>query len=79
MDQRRRGGRAPMGERRRMIEQRPVKSARRELGELDETRQRQRVLGDKLREMFDEVVQEPVPDEFLEILRRHDERKSGKD
>ena len=68
-----------MGERRRMIEQRPVKSVRRELGELDETRQRQRVLGDKLREMFDEVVQEPVPDEFLEILRRHDERNSGND
>ncbi|WP_291840997.1 NepR family anti-sigma factor, partial [Brevundimonas sp.] len=28
----------------------------------------------KLRHMFDEVVNEPVPDEFLDILRRADER-----
>ena len=27
--------------------------------------------------MFDEVVNEPVPDEFLDILRRADERSSG--
>jgi hypothetical protein len=27
--------------------------------------------------MFDEVVNEPVPDVFLEILRRADERSSG--
>jgi hypothetical protein len=27
----------------------------------------------KLRQMFDEVVNEPVPDEFLDILRRADE------
>ncbi|NJC40914.1 hypothetical protein GGQ87_001172 [Brevundimonas alba] len=26
--------------------------------------------------MFDEVVNEPVPDEFLDILRRADERSS---
>jgi len=31
----------------------------------------------KLRHMFDEVVNEPVPDAFLEILRRADERSSG--
>ena len=33
----------------------------------------------KLRQMFDEVVNEPVPDEFLDILRRADERSSGED
>ena len=27
--------------------------------------------------MFDEVVNEPVPDEFLDILRRADKRDAG--
>jgi hypothetical protein len=35
---------------------------------LDETRSRQRVIGQKLRELFDEVVNEPVPNAFLAIL-----------
>lgn len=43
----------------------------------DEARLRQQAIGVKLRHMFDEVVNEPVPDEFLEILRRADERSSG--
>ena len=33
-------------------------------------------IGVKLRHLFDEVVNEPVPDEFLEILRRADQRAS---
>ncbi|MEO8811858.1 MAG: NepR family anti-sigma factor [Caulobacteraceae bacterium] len=41
---------------------------------LDEARLRQQAIGAKLRQMFDEVVGEPVPDEFLEILRKADER-----
>ena len=45
---------------------------------LDEARLRQQAIGVKLRQMFDEVVSEPVPDDFLEILRRADERRSGK-
>ncbi|WP_082525821.1 anti-sigma T factor NepR [Brevundimonas sp. Root1279] len=45
---------------------------------LEEARLRQQAIGVKLRHMFDEVVNEPVPDEFLEILRRADERSSGK-
>jgi hypothetical protein len=44
---------------------------------LDEARLRQQAIGVKLRQMFDQVVNEPVPDEFLEILRRADARKSG--
>jgi hypothetical protein len=44
---------------------------------LDETRLRQQAIGVKLRQMFDEVVNEPVPDEFLEILKRADERGGG--
>jgi hypothetical protein len=40
--------------------------------DLDEARLRQQALGTKLRQMFDEVVNEPVPDDFLDILRRAD-------
>jgi hypothetical protein len=41
---------------------------------LDEARLRQQAIGVKLRQMFDDVVAEPVPDEFLDILRRADEK-----
>jgi hypothetical protein len=44
---------------------------------LEEARLRQQAIGVKLRHMFDEVVNEPVPDEFLDILRRADERAGG--
>jgi hypothetical protein len=46
---------------------------------LEEARLRQQAIGVKLRHMFDEVVNEPVPDEFLDILRRADDRSSGED
>ncbi len=46
---------------------------------LDEARLRQQAIGVKLRQMFDQVVNEPVPDEFLEILKRADARKPGQD
>ena len=42
--------------------------------DLDEARLRQQAIGVKLRHLFDEVVNEPVPDEFLAILRRADQR-----
>lgn len=42
--------------------------------DLDEARLRQQAIGVKLRHIFDEVVNEPIPDEFLEILRRADRR-----
>jgi hypothetical protein len=45
--------------------------------DLEEARLRQQAIGVKLRHIFDEVVNEPVPDEFLDILRRADERASG--
>lgn len=41
---------------------------------IEEARLRQQAIGVKLRHLFDEVVNEPVPDEFLEILRRADQR-----
>ena len=43
---------------------------------LDEARLRQQAIGVKLRQMFDDVVAEPVPDEFLDILRRGDEKNA---
>jgi len=41
---------------------------------LVETRINQEAIGARLRELFDEVVSEPVPDEFLDILRGAEER-----
>lgn len=55
----------------------PGKPARGGAG-LEEARLRQQAIGVKLRHMFDEVVNEPVPDEFLDILRRADQRDEGK-
>ena len=45
---------------------------------LDEARLRQQAIGVKLRQMFDEVVSEPVPDEFLDILRRADSKTTDR-
>ena len=45
--------------------------------DLHEARLRQQAIGAKLRHMFDEVVNEPVPTEFLDILRQADERRGG--
>jgi hypothetical protein len=42
-------------------------------------RARQRVLGRELRRMYDEVVQEPVPPDFLILLGKIDEAKDKKD
>lgn len=39
-------------------------------------RLRQQAIGVKLRHMFEEVVNEPVPDHLLDILRRADTRGS---
>ena len=56
-----------------MIEPTSTEKRRRQAkSSLDEARLRQQAIGVKLRQMFDEVVNEPVPDEFLEILRGHE-------
>jgi hypothetical protein len=66
-------------------------AARREGGTLDvkkeqpdkektvAARARQRAIGRELRRMYDDVVQEPVPEDFLELLRKIDANKSKKD
>ena len=61
-----------------MIEQRPLPERRKASAALDEARLRQQAIGVRLRQMFDEVVNEEVPDEFLESLRRADERGAEK-
>ena len=58
-----------------MIEQNTMEDRRKGPGGIDEARLRQQAIGVKLRQMFDEVVNEPVPDEFLDILKRADARK----
>ena len=66
-------------------------AARREGGNLDvikeqpdrektiAARARQRAIGRELRRMYDEVVQEPVPDDFLDLLKKIDAAKGKKD
>ncbi len=61
-----------------MIEPTSTEKRRRQAkSSLDEARLRQQAIGVKLRQMFDDVVAEPVPDEFLDILRRHDDKLPG--
>ncbi|MBN8553080.1 MAG: hypothetical protein J0L52_09340 [Caulobacterales bacterium] len=45
--------------------------------DLAEALLRQQAIGVGLRHMFDAVVNEPVPDEFLSILKSADERQRG--
>lgn len=54
----------------------PVEPAA-DVPDLEEARLRQQAIGVKLRQMFDQVVNEPVPDEFLDILRRADAPNAG--
>jgi len=58
------------------IEHQPQATARAGSAALDEARLRQQAIGVRLRQMFDDVVKEPVPDDFLDILRRADKRTS---
>ena len=73
----RKRGRERVSSRRSMIEQQPMKRSRTKSPSLDEARLRQQAIGVRLRQMFDEVVNEPVPDEFLQILRKADEKRPG--
>ena len=46
---------------------------------IEEARLRQQAIGVKLRQMFDDIVNEPVPDDFLDILRKADAPKTSGD
>ena len=65
-------GQASVTDAKGMLEHRTMDHRRKGSAALDEARLRQQAIGVKLRQMFDEVVNEPVPDEFLDILRRAD-------
>ena len=45
--------------------------------DLGEARIDRVAIGERLRELFDQVVNEPVPDDFLDLLRKADERKAS--
>jgi hypothetical protein len=47
--------------------------------DLGEARIDKVAIGERLRELFDEVVNEPVPDDFLDLLRQADERRAAND
>lgn len=42
-------------------------------------RARQRAIGRELRRMYDTVAQEPIPEDFLDLLRQIDEAGHGKE
>ncbi len=46
---------------------------------LDETRLRQQAIGAQLRRMFEDVVNEPVPDEFIDLLKQADGPDTDRD
>lgn len=60
------------------LNERSIKDRRMANASLDEARLRQQAIGVKLRQMFDEVVSEPVPNEFLDILRRADDKSADR-
>ena len=62
-----------------MIEQSASEDRPRAPAALDEARLRQQAIGVRLRQMFDEVVSEPVPEEFLAILRQADKKTAEND
>lgn len=39
-------------------------------------RARQRAIGRELRRIFDDVAQEPVPEDFLDLLRKMDRKEN---
>jgi hypothetical protein len=41
-------------------------------------RARQRAIGRELRRMYDDVAREAVPDDFLDLLKKIDEKSGGK-
>lgn len=59
-----------------MIEEPQSRSKAKRDTTIDEARLRQQAIGAKLRQMFNDVVNEPVPDDFLDILRKADDSRA---
>ena len=60
-----------------MFQQKSMKRPSKNPPSVDEARLRQQAIGVRLRQAFNDVVNEPVPDEFYDLLRRADERRAG--
>ena len=45
--------------------------------QLQTARERQRVIGRELRRMYNDIVNEPVPDDFYDLLKKIDGPKNG--
>ena len=58
-----------------------IKSGQSDRDKVTAVRARQRAIGRELRRMYDDVVQESVPDDFMDLLRQIDESagKKGKE
>ena len=41
-------------------------------------RARQRAIGRELRRMYDDVAQEPIPDDFMDLLHKIDDAEAAK-
>ena len=52
-------------------EEKPTEKAR-------AVRARQRAIGRELRRMYDDVAQDPIPDDFMDLLRKIDEAEESK-
>ena len=50
-------------------------SVKRNIASLDEARLQQQAIGMQLRQLFAEVIEEPVPRELLLLLHKADERR----
>jgi hypothetical protein len=55
-----------------------VKKEQTERDKIIGARARQRAIGRELRRMYDDVVQEPIPEDFLELLKKIDEAEQQK-
>ena len=55
----------------------PDESQPSEQGKITDIRARQRAIGRELRRMYDEVAREPVPEDFLELLRQLDAKDNN--
>lgn len=47
-----------------------------EQSKISDIRTRQRAIGRELRRMYDEVAREPIPEDFIELLRQLDAKDS---
>lgn len=70
-------GREAQAERPRAVSEPETVSASASGPNLEEARLRQQAIGVRLRRLFDDVVNEPVPESFFDILRQGDASGGG--